>query len=190
MRLLVTRDDYFGAAFRLLAENGAGSLKISVLCKKLKVTSGSFYGYFGSFDGFVEEFLAYWEETQTARVVQLSIAPADPAERIHLLKELARQLPHEAEAAIRSWTHTNSRVAEAQKRVDDRRLEALTKVLRPVTGSRREARNLAIMGMTLMVGLQQWRSPVAKKDFDLLFDEYESLVLSRLPDAPQARLGG
>jgi len=190
MRLLVTRDDYFEAAFRLLGEKGAGSLKISVLCKRLKVTSGSFYGYFGSFDGFVEEFLAYWEETQTARVVQLSSAPVDPAERIHLLKELARHLPHEAEAAIRSWAHTNSRVADAQQRVDDRRLEALTKVLRPATGSRREARNLAIMGMTLMVGLQQWRSPVTQKDFDLLFDEYELLVLSRLPQAAPARLGG
>jgi len=31
MRLLVTRDDYFEAAFRLLGEKGAGSLKISVL---------------------------------------------------------------------------------------------------------------------------------------------------------------
>jgi len=130
---------------------------------RLKVTSGSFYGYFGSFDGFVEEFLAYWEETQTARVVQLSGAPVDPAARVHLLKELARQLPHEAEAAIRSWAHTNARVADAQLRVDDRRLEALTKVLRPAAGSRREARNLAIMGMTLMVGLQQWRSPVTRK---------------------------
>jgi hypothetical protein len=37
------------------------------------------------------------------------------------------------------------------------------------------------MGMTLLVGLQQWRSPITKADFDLIFDQYESVVTSKLP---------
>lgn len=182
MRLLVTRDDYFEAAMRLLAAEGAGKLKIGVLCKSLKVTSGSFYGYFGSFEGFVTDFLVYWEETQTDRIMRLSNAPADPVERIHLMKELASRVPHDAEAAIRSWAHTDPQVAEAQKRVDERRLEALAGVLRPALGSRREARTLAMMGITLLVGLQQWRSPVSRKEFDLLFNEFEAVVLARMAD--------
>lgn len=182
MRLLVTRDDYFEAAMKLLAADGAGKLKIGVLCKSLKVTTGSFYGYFGSFEGFVTEFLVHWEESQTERIVRLANAPADPVERIHLMKELASQVPHDAEAAIRSWAHTSPQVAEAQKRVDERRLEALADVLRPAVGSRREARTMAMMGITLLVGLQQWRSPVTRKEFDLLFNEYEAVVLSRLAD--------
>ena len=180
MRLLVTREDYFEAAMTLLATEGAAQLKIGPLCKSLKVTSGSFYGYFGSFEGFVAEFLVYWEESQTERIVQLSNAPKDPVERIHLMKELAAQVPHEAEAAIRSWAHSNPRVADAQKRVDERRVTALAAVLLPAAGSKREAKTLAIMGITLLVGIQQWRSPVTKKDFDLLFNEYERVVLSRL----------
>jgi AcrR family transcriptional regulator len=180
MRLLVTREDYFEAALKILATQGAGKLKIGALCKSIKVTSGSFYGYFGSFDGFVEQFLAYWEETQTERIVALSNAPEDPAERIHTMKELARSLPHEAEAAIRSWAHNNPLVAKAQKRVDDRRVEALTEVLVPAAGSRDDARTLAILGITLLVGVQQWRSPVTDKDFDLLFDEYERIVMAKL----------
>ncbi|WP_183095765.1 TetR/AcrR family transcriptional regulator [Nocardioides stalactiti] len=182
MRLLVTRDDYFEAAFRLLGTRGSGSLKIAVICKELKVTSGSFYGYFGSFDGFVEQFLTHWEQTQTDRIVRLSDQSPDAAGRIHLVKELTGQLHHEAEGAIRSWAHTNPRVAEAQKRVDDRRLDALTEILLPAAVSRGEAKKLAIMGMTLLIGLQQWRNPVTKKDFDLLFDEYEALLLDRLAD--------
>ena len=180
MRLLVNREDYFQAAMTLLAQEGAGKLKIGTLCKSLKVTSGSFYGYFGSFDGFVTEFLVYWEESQTKRIVQLSNAPTDPAERIHLMKELAAQLPHEAEAAIRAWAHSNEQIAEAQKRVDQRRVDGLAGVLLPAAGSKREAKSLAIMGITLLVGLQQWRSPVTKKDFDLLFNEYERIVLNRM----------
>lgn len=189
VRQLVTREDYFDAAMKLLATEGAGRLKIAPLCRSLKVTSGSFYGYFGSMDGFVEQLLAYWEETQTERVVRLSNAQGDPAARIHAMKELAASLPHGAEAAIRSWAHTNERVAAAQKRVDERRVSALADVLQPAAGSRREAKNLALMGITLLVGLQQWRSPVTMRDFNVLFNEFEKLVLSRMPQDGTAAAG-
>lgn len=43
-------------------------------------------------------------------------------------------------------------------------------------GSRPEAVNLAIVGMTLLVGLQQWRSPVTDKDFDVVFNHLEQFV--------------
>jgi len=32
--------------------------------------------------------------------------------------------------------------------------------------------------MTLLVGLQQWRSPVTEADFKLLFDEFEKIILA------------
>lgn len=179
VRLLVTREEYFEAAMEILATEGAGSLKIGVLCKRLKVTSGSFYGYFGSFDGFVTELLEFWEDAQTLRIAELSAAPDDPAERIHTMRVLAGTVPHEAEAAIRSWAHTHPIVAVAQKRVDERRLAALTEILRPACRNRAEASRLAMMGITLLVGIQQWRSPVRKKEFDALFDEYEATVMTK-----------
>lgn len=180
MRLLVTREDYFDAAVALLASEGAGSLKISALCAALEVSSGSFYGYFGSFDGFVADFLAYWEHTQTERIADLANAPADPLERVHVLKELTAKLPHDAEAAIRAWAHTNPRVAEAQKRVDSRRQAIIATMLQPGVGSRREATKLAFLGMTLLIGLQQFRSPVRTRDYNVLFNEYERIVLDRM----------
>ena len=180
MRRLVHREDYFEAALEILATRGPSDLKIGSLCKAIKVTTGSFYGYFGSFDGFVGEFLEYWEATQTQRILEIASSLPDPGERIHAVKELASALPHEAEAAIRSWAHHHPIVAVAQKRVDERRVDALTAILEPATGSREEAHRLALMGITLLVGLQQWRSPITKTDFDLIFDQYEQVVTSRL----------
>lgn len=179
VRQLVTREDYFEAAMKILATEGAGALKIGALCASINVTSGSFYGYFGSFDGFVVEFLAFWEAQQTQRVVELASAPDDPAERIRLMNELGKTVPHVAEAAIRSWAHTHPIVAEAQKRVDDRRIKALTEVVRPACASAAEARRLGTMAVTLMVGLQQLRNPVRPRDWDLLFDEFEAVVMAR-----------
>ena len=74
MRLLVTRDDYYDAAMRILATEGAGGLKIATLCAELGVTTGSFYGYFGSIDGFIGQFLDHWWESQTARIVAAGCA--------------------------------------------------------------------------------------------------------------------
>ncbi|WP_063711158.1 TetR/AcrR family transcriptional regulator [Nocardia niigatensis] len=180
MRQLVTREDYFDTALRILGTDGAGRLKINEMCRALQVTTGSFYGYFGSFDGFVTEFLAYWEQSQTDRIVALSNVPEDPVARIRTMKKLSATLPHAAEAAIRSWAHTNPVVADAQKRVDERRLKAVTELLRPAVRTRAEAHRLAIMAITLLVGLQQWRSPVTTKDFNVVFDELERVVMARL----------
>jgi AcrR family transcriptional regulator len=182
MRLLVTRDDYYEAAMRILGTEGAGSLKISTLCAELGVTTGSFYGYFGSLDGFVEQFLEYWWESQTTRIAAIVTDTQDTLERIHLVKELTSQLPHAAEGGIRSWAHTHPAVAAMQSRVDQRRLEVVTELLLPVAASPTEAHRLGIMALTLLVGLQQWRQPITARDFNLVFNEFEELVLRRVPN--------
>lgn len=180
MRLLVTRDDYYDAAMRILATEGAGGVKITKLCSALGVTTGSFYGYFGSLDGFVEAFLEYWWESQTARIVDIAKATDDPGDRIRLMRALASELPHAAEGAIRSWAHTHPAVAAMQEKVDARRCEVLADILRPAAADDNEAQTLGIMAMTLLVGLQQWRQPVTREDFNLLFNEFEKLVLMNL----------
>lgn len=181
MRLLVTRDDYYEAAMLILGTEGAGGLKIATLCAELGVTTGSFYGYFGSLDGFIEQFLEYWWESQTTRIAAMATDAEDAVERIHLVKELASQVPHAAEGAIRSWAHTHPAVAAMQSRVDERRLDVVTEILRPVAASDEEARALGIMALTLLVGLQQWRQPITESDFNLVFNEFEELVLRRVP---------
>lgn len=181
MRLLVTRDDYYDAAMRILGTEGAGNIKIAALCAELGVTTGSFYGYFGSLDGFVDQFLEYWWESQTTRIAAIVTDEQDVVERIHVVKELTSRLPHASEAAIRSWGRTHPAVADMQAKVDARRLEVVTELLRPVAATPDEARTLGIMAMTLLVGLQQWRQPVTERDFDVVFGEFEELVLSRIP---------
>jgi AcrR family transcriptional regulator len=182
MRQLVTRDDYYEAAMQILATEGAGGIKIGALCSALGVTTGSFYGYFGSLDGFIDAFMEYWWESQTARVLALTDAPEeDPVKRIRLMRQLGSQLPHAAEGAIRSWAHTHPAVAAMQEKVDESRSEALADVLRPAAADAAEAKTLGIMAMTLLVGLQQWRQPVTGKDFNLVFNEFEKLIMLSIP---------
>lgn len=178
MRLVVTKDDYFVTALDALASSGHGALKIGSLCQAIGVTTGSFYHYFGSWDGFVSELLAHWEQEKTHRLVVAVSAEPDPLVRIGTIKKAAIALPHEAETAIRAWGHSNPLVAQVQRRVDQERLESIRDVITGVIGNRRRAEHLAVMGITLLVGVQQWRSPVDRLELGRLLDEYERLILA------------
>jgi AcrR family transcriptional regulator len=174
--VVVTREEYFAAAMSTLATSGHSALKIGVLCKRLGVTTGSFYHYFGSLDGFVDALLEYWEREQTIRIVRLATAPDDPVERMHRMKELALTVPHDAEAGIRAWSKSNAAVAVTQKRVDAERVDALRKVISGIIDDRAHAELLATIGITLLVGLQQWRSPVDLQELSTVFDEFEAVI--------------
>ncbi|MDQ2797132.1 MAG: TetR/AcrR family transcriptional regulator [Actinomycetota bacterium] len=178
MRLVVTKDDYFAAALDALATSGHGALRIGTLCTAIGVTTGSFYHYFGSWDGFVLELLTHWEQEKTHRLVVAVSGEPDPVARLRTIKRLAVALPHEAETAIRAWAHSNPIVAQVQQRVDDERLDSIRAVILGVIGNRRRAEQLAVMGITLLVGVQQWRSPVDRKELGRMLDEYEQLILS------------
>ncbi|MFE2995714.1 TetR/AcrR family transcriptional regulator [Nocardia sp. NPDC059246] len=174
----VTREDYFEAAMHILATEGHRALKMSTLCKHLGITTGSFYNYFGNWASFVPALLTHWEVERTARIVELSSRPVDPGGRIRLLKELTVQIPHDAEAAIRARSNGDPVVAEFQRRVDEARFEALRNTVRGRVHDEARAESLSIMGMSLLIGIQSWRSPVDTGELQRLFDDYEAIINS------------
>jgi AcrR family transcriptional regulator len=189
MPVVATREDYFVTAMALLAAEGHGALKIGTLCRSLGVTTGSFYHYFGSLDGFIEGFLEYWEQERTARVIALANVASDATERMSRLKALALEVDHDSEGAIRAWANSNARVAEVQKRVDQERFDALREVIFGVVPDRARAQMLAVMGISMLVGLPLWRSPVDRGEISRVFDEFEQSILrhvAEITDSPSS----
>ncbi|WP_269814827.1 MULTISPECIES: TetR/AcrR family transcriptional regulator [Nocardia] len=161
---------------RILADRGHHSLKMSTLCKMLNVTTGSFYNYFGNWANFVTDLLEYWEKERTDRIAELSSRPADPSDRVRLMKELAIQVPHGAEIAIRAWSNGDPIVAEFQRRVDHSRFEALRTLVRDLIDDEAKADLLSVMGISLLIGMQSWRSPVDIEELHRVFDEFEGVI--------------
>jgi len=171
-----TPGTFFDAALRILAGSGRNGLRIGHLCRAVGVTSGSFYHHFGSWEGFVSALLEHWEQEQTSRIVALVSSDDDPLHRIRLLKELAVDLPHDAETAIRGWAGTDAAVAAAQRRVDERRRAALRDVLDPVIADPDLRALLAEMGMSVLVGYQQSLADGGGADLAAMLDQFELLV--------------
>lgn len=169
---------YFQAAFDLLGENGYPGLKLATLCRRLAVTTGSFYHHFGGWSAFVEELLGHWENDQTERVLRLSRAAPDAAARVRTMKELAATtLPHAAESAIRVWSGDDHRVREVQDRMDALRIAAVGEIIGGVVHDPEQAGRLAVMGVSLMIGWQQLRPPRPVSELAMLLDEFELTVL-------------
>lgn len=176
---------YFSAAFELLADEGYGALKLSALCRRLAVTTGSFYHHFGGWSAFVDGLLAHWEAEQTERVLRLSLAAPDAVTRVRIMKELTTTtVPHAAEAAIRMWGGGDSRVRQVQDRIDELRIAALAEVLGGVIDDQAQTRRLAVLGISIMIGWQQLRQPREIAELAQLFDEFEGIVLQYATAGP------
>lgn len=174
----ISRETYFRAAFDLLAEQGHGGLKLGALCRRLTITTGSFYHHFDGWSGFVAALLSHWEAEQTERILRYSRAAPDAVTRVRTMKELtASTVPHAAEAAIRMWGGGDPRVRQVQDRIDELRIAALAEILGGVIDDVAQTRRLAVLGVSIMIGWQQLRQPRDPSELAELFDEFEATVL-------------
>ena len=185
MRSTTSQETYFRAAFDLLAQEGHGGLKLGALCRRLAVTTGSFYHHFDGWHAFVEGLLDHWEAEQTERILRSSRAVPDAVTRVRIMKELtATTVPHAAEAAIRMWGGGDPRVRRVQDRIDELRIAALAEVLDGVIDDPAQSRRLAVLGISIMIGWQQLRQPRALSELVELFDEFEATVLRYVTTDP------
>jgi hypothetical protein len=97
----------------------------------------------------------------------------DPLQRVALLRRIAVALNHEAESAIRGWSRTNPLVAEFQRRVDETRERVLVEAFIDAGLDKDEARVLARIGLTILVGSQQIEDKVDRQRLDDLLSEYQ-----------------
>jgi AcrR family transcriptional regulator len=179
-----SKADYYRTALELLADGGVDALTMANLCARLGVTTGSFYAHFTGIREFHNAFLEQWEAGRVYQLKEQVDATPDPVERIDLLRQIAVAVNHEAESAIRGWARTNPVVAEFQRRVDSAREAVLVQAFLDIGIDKKEARVLARIGLTILVGTQQIEEKVDRKRLDALFSEYQRWLEFRRADAP------
>ena len=176
---LVTRQEYFTSAVEILSTEGFRGLQVVKLCKAMGITTGSFYNYFRNLKDFTAEFLTTWRQDLTKQLIEAAELVDEPAERLRKLADMAKDIPHEAEAAIRAWSKVDPMVQAVQEEVDDLRLGLLRRAVLNASPNDPDADRLAALGLSIVVGAQQLRSPVNFDDLKWALDQYVELVLAR-----------
>ncbi|MFC4373445.1 TetR/AcrR family transcriptional regulator [Nocardia halotolerans] len=178
MSRVVTKEQYFDTAVAVLAEFGFRGLNIGVLCRRLGVTSGSFYHHFGSWQGFVDTLLEHWENRQMIELRALDVGHGDPDADVRAMSALAGGLEHGAEAALRAWAANDESVHVAVKRVDESRRRTVHRVIYDVVGDEATAGVVTEFGMAMLIGYQQLAATGEPTDLQLLLAEYARLIYS------------
>jgi AcrR family transcriptional regulator len=153
------RDAYFTAAFALLGADGPEALTIAALCRRLKVTKGSFYHHFSGMPQFTEALLRYWEDEHAAVLDEVA-GLSDPVRRLEITAERVHELPHDTEAALRAWGYRDPAVGAAVARIDRARSQNYANTLALLIDDQERCRLLAHMGIAMVIGLQMSERPV------------------------------
>lgn len=170
-----TKRDWFVSGAQILIAEGPQGLTIEALCQFLQMTKGSFYHHFGSYDGFKQGFLAFYEQEGTLDVItQLAQLPT-PKEKLHRLLAIvvnySTNLAENPEVAMRAWALQDTAVRQTQSRVDGRRREYVQSVCEEITGDAALAETIAQMLYAILVGSEQMQPPIVGDALQRLFDE-------------------
>jgi AcrR family transcriptional regulator len=155
-----SRDAYFETGLDVLASAGYGALKLSEVCRRMGVTTGSFYHFFKNWASYTEQLPEYWFDSRTRLDVAELRAESDPDKRIDRLLEYGLALPHGAEGAIRTWGSIDTDVRVVVERVDRQRYDLVYEVVADLLDLGPErAHRYASWALFLLIGYEQTTLP-------------------------------
>lgn len=128
------QNDWLELAREMLIREGIEAVSVQRLSRKLKVTRGGFYGYFGSRETLLTQLLQDWRDSNTQALRRIA-APArsdgdvQARELVHMWIEDADYCP-EYDAAVRDWARRSPQVARVVRRSDIERIRLITRIFR------------------------------------------------------------
>ena len=158
----VSRDAYFETGLQVLSDSGYGGLKLAEVCNRLGVTGGSFYHFFDNWASYTRELIDHWQKVNTTRLIESLRAEPDPRRRIDGLIHIGLNLPHGAEAAIRTWSSLDPEVHAVQAAVDKQRHDIMRESAFEILRDERQAELFADWSVYLLVGYEQATLPPDK----------------------------
>lgn len=147
------RSGWYAAAEDVLATQGYGGLKLAELCRRLGVTTGSFYHSFDNWQDFTDSLLANWVAERTEQTTEIARQTKDPVDRLKLLAQASHDLLHRTEGAIRVWAGVDPRIGEVQRRVDDARYQVVHEAMQAIVGPDR-AEAFTVWGLSTLIGYE------------------------------------
>jgi AcrR family transcriptional regulator len=155
-------ENFFHVALDILAESGVEALTTTRLCERLGITKGSFYYHFQNLDDFVAGFADYRESILNG-LLDLAAVEDDPLARMSAAVGLIAALPHEAEAAIRAWSHDNPTLNASRERIDKTAIAIAEATAAALVEDAEAAARIGQMLIALVVGIQQIERPVDRE---------------------------
>jgi AcrR family transcriptional regulator len=172
-----TPDDFFEAGMQLLEECGFPGLTTAGLCGRMGVTRGSFYHHFESLPAYIEALLEFWENRYSRELISRSPRRDELSSHIRRQAEMATELPHGAEVALRAWGTIEPTVRVVLTRVDELRQREIGRGLERYDVPAEAANTYATAFIASLIGAQVAGSASDQSTLLNLLDSLDPLLL-------------
>ncbi len=159
MGATTTRELYLETGLAVLADSGYSALKLSEVCNRLGVTSGSFYHFFKNWSDYTTQLIDHWLDSRTQVEVAAVQSVSDPLRWMLELIEFAVSLPHDAEAAIRMWAAMDPDVRKVQEAADRARYDVVFDLAMELLDDRVAAHRYSSWANFVLTGYEQTTLP-------------------------------
>ncbi|MES9968529.1 MAG: TetR/AcrR family transcriptional regulator [Candidatus Thiodiazotropha sp.] len=139
----ITKQQWLKAGIGVLAKHSLRGMKIGVICKNLRITTGSFYHHFKNLEEYQDALLAFYSEeylevyTKQARLDDLQ----DPVDRLKALGKLSLEQEFKnVNCAMRSWGAESPKACEANRKLDARAFEYVCSMFKELGQSESKAK--------------------------------------------------
>ncbi|UGS34481.1 TetR/AcrR family transcriptional regulator [Capillimicrobium parvum] len=148
------RPHWIDAGLRALASGGPEAVRIDTLARELGVTRGGFYWHFKDRRVLLDEMLDTWERRSTDEVLERVEREGgdarDKVRRAGMLTFSRELLP--IDLAVRDWARRDPAVGERLRRVDDRRMAYLRRLIGTFDTDADDVEARAMLAFALAIG--------------------------------------
>ena len=184
VRGVPTKSDWVQAGLEAVAEEGPNAVRIDRLCRRLRVSKGSFHHHFAGATDFKQSLLAAYENVVVEALDQAIDETAADTPRAALAGLTAAITGNptfyrpELEVAMRAWAFSDAEVRAVQARVDRRRLELLQGIWSRILDDPADVRTAALLPYLVGIGASLVQPPTPPEQLQHIYE----LLLGLVPD--------
>jgi len=120
-----SRETWLDEGLKMLRHDGVDNIRIDTLCKRLKMTKGSFYHHFKNHQSYLDSLLEHWEDKYTSQFIDHAEKGKTPLAKIERLNDIVLTAHDDPEVHIRAWALTDDTARDTVNRVDKMRIDYL-----------------------------------------------------------------
>lgn len=179
-----SRSDWLEAGLASLADDGPNGLRIDRLCRRLKVSKGSFHHHFAGAGDFKHALLAAYE-IRVVEALDQAISQTKAVTPKDALVGLTAAITNrkgfyrpDLEVAMRAWAFSDPEVRAVQERIDERRLASLRGIWSQILDDPAAAYTAALLPYLVGIGASLIQPPTPSDQLQRVYE----LLLGSVPD--------
>ena len=171
----LNKEKWLKTGLDILNKTSYTDIKIEYLCKRLKVTKGSFYHHFKNINDYYSKLFEYLFNKDRIDLDQFIEDIETPKERLNYInRQIIKNISKE-KVSIRAWGSHNKAVKQQLDKGDVIRIEYFTKLYLDIGLDPKKASIIAKLNIALLVGICQLFYNGSKSEINELIPEINNL---------------